>query len=226
MINGTVVALVIDNVDPDKMGRVKVKFPVDAEQAPESTWVRIAWPDAGKNRGMVMLPEKDSEVVIAFAYRTLEPYIMGSVYNGAADKPVYANEDGKDDHRWFLSRSGHKVDFSDESGKERIDVETGGKEVALALDDANKTLGATAEKNVTLEAKEGFSLKCKDLKIEASGTITIKGGQTGVFHGGTANTLTATTSQVWTAASVAIGGTGQSPAAAPATPPCKHPPTK
>ena len=57
MINGLVVGLVVDNVDPDRLGRVKVTFPVDAEDAPRSDWVRIAWPDAGKDRGTVMLPE-------------------------------------------------------------------------------------------------------------------------------------------------------------------------
>jgi hypothetical protein len=31
MINGVVVGIVIENQDPDKMHRVKVKFPVDAE---------------------------------------------------------------------------------------------------------------------------------------------------------------------------------------------------
>ncbi len=226
MINGSVTGIVIDNVDPDKMGRVKVKFPVDAQDAPESTWVRIAWPDAGNNRGMVMIPEKDTEVVVSYAARTLEPYILGSMYNGAADKPVYGNDDGKDDHRRYLSRSGHRVDFSDESGKERIDIETKAKEVTVAMDAANKILTTKSEKDATLEAKEKFSLKCKTLKIEASGTITIKGGKTGVFHGGTSNTIAAKTSQDWTAGNVSIDTPGQPPTAAPATPDCKHPPTK
>lgn len=226
MVNGFVTGIVIDNVDPDKMGRVKVKFPVDAEQAPESTWVRIAWPDAGKNRGMVMIPEKDTEVIVGYAYRTLEPYIVGSLYNGAADKPVYANDDGKDHHRRYLSRSGHRVDFGDEGGQEAIAVETGGKEVSTTLDDAQKTFTGKAEKNVSVEAKETISIKCKNLKIEASGSVTIKGGQTGVFHGGTSNTVAAKTSQTWTAGNVSIDTPGQSPKPVLATPAHKHPPTR
>ena len=43
-VNGAVVGIVVDNVDPDKMGRIKVKFPVDAESAPETTWVRMSTP--------------------------------------------------------------------------------------------------------------------------------------------------------------------------------------
>jgi uncharacterized protein involved in type VI secretion and phage assembly len=227
MINGLVVGLVIDNVDPDRLGRVKVKYPVDAEQAPESTWVRIATPDAGKNRGLVMLPETGTEVVVGFAYRTLEPYVMGAVYNGEADKPVYANEDGKDDHRRVLSRSGHRVDFSDEAGKERVDVETKAKEVTLALDAAEKVFTGKAEKNVTIEAKERLSIKCRDFKLEASGSVTIKNATTLVAHGGTSMTVTASSSQTWTAGSVSInGGNPAAPTAAPATPAHRHPPTK
>jgi uncharacterized protein involved in type VI secretion and phage assembly len=226
MMNGLVVGLVVENVDPDRLGRVKVKYPVDAEDAPQSTWVRIAWPDAGRDRGTVMLPEAGTEVVLGFAYRTLEPYVVGSVYNGAADRPVYANEDGNDDHRRFLSRSGHRVDFSDEAGSERIDVETKAREVTLALDAAGKVFTAKAEKNVSIEAKERFSIKCRDFRIEASGSVTIKGGQTGVFHGGTSNTIAARTSQTWTASSVVIGGGGASPTAAPDTPAHQHPPTR
>jgi len=227
MINGLVVGIVEDNVDPDKMGRIKVKYPVDAQDAPKSWWVRLSTPNAGENRGLVMLPEVGTEVVLSFAYRTLEPFIVGAVYNGAADKPVYANEDGKDHHRRYLSRSGHRLDFSDEGGSERIDLQTKGEEVKIALDSANKTASATTQKDIVIEAKERLSIKCKNLKLEASGTITIKGCKTLVVHGGTSDTWTAKTSQTWTAASVAInGGSPQSPTAAPATPEHKHPPTK
>ncbi|MFN7143834.1 MAG: phage baseplate assembly protein V, partial [Myxococcota bacterium] len=104
MINGIVVGIVVDNVDPDKMGRVKVNFPVDGETPPESTWVRMIWPMAGKLRGWVILPDVGTEVVVGYAYRTMSPYVLGAVYNGGDDKPkVYANEDGNDDHRRFWS---------------------------------------------------------------------------------------------------------------------------
>ena len=87
MINGVVVGLVVDNKDPEQMARVKVKYPVDAETPPESTWIRMMTPMAGKLRGMVMLPDIGTEVLVGFAYRTLTPYMVGALYNGGADKP-------------------------------------------------------------------------------------------------------------------------------------------
>jgi uncharacterized protein involved in type VI secretion and phage assembly len=52
---GVVVGLVTNNQDPDKWGRVKVKFPWLSDQD-ESNWARMATPMAGKSRGFYFLP--------------------------------------------------------------------------------------------------------------------------------------------------------------------------
>ena len=69
---------------------------------------------AGKNRGWVSIPEIGTEVVISFAYRSLQPYILGAVYNGGDDKPEpYKNDDGNNDKRVFWSRNDHMLIFDD-----------------------------------------------------------------------------------------------------------------
>ncbi|MEJ7603111.1 MAG: phage baseplate assembly protein V, partial [Kofleriaceae bacterium] len=53
-----VIALVTDNKDPSKLGRVKVKIPVlSAEDA--TWWAPIIMLGAGKNRGWFFIPEPD-----------------------------------------------------------------------------------------------------------------------------------------------------------------------
>ena len=175
MVNGVIVGLVVDNVDPDKQHRVKVKYPVDGETAPESTWVRILTPMGGKLRGLTILPEVGTEVVIGFAYRTLTPYVIGGVYNGAEDKPAYANEDGKNDHRRFWSRNSHWIDFDDTSGSERIELiaTSESKAIYQELHAAKKVLTTKVEKDFTVEAKATISLKCKDFEVDASMTVTM-----------------------------------------------------
>lgn len=171
MINGIVVGLVIDNKDPDQMARVKVKFPVDHESPPESTWVRMMWPMSGKKRGWVILPDIGTEVVIGFAFRTLTPYVLGGVYNGDADKPKpYANEDENDDHRRFWSRNSHWIDFDDTEGAERIELKSTSENNAIYQEAhaAQKVLTTKVDKNFIVEAKETISLKCMDFKLEAS----------------------------------------------------------
>jgi uncharacterized protein involved in type VI secretion and phage assembly len=57
---GVTIAIVTNNQDPKKMGRVKVKFPWLSEND-ESDWSRVVSPMAGKERGLFLLPEVDDE---------------------------------------------------------------------------------------------------------------------------------------------------------------------
>ena len=76
------IALVTDNKDPDKLGRVKVQYPTLGGQV-ESGWVRIVWGAAGKERGVVALPEVNDEVVVGFEHGDVRrPFVLGVLFNG------------------------------------------------------------------------------------------------------------------------------------------------
>ena len=87
MFNGTVVGVVKDNVDPEKMHRVLVEFPTEStDKKLESYWCRVSTPMAGKDRGLVIIPDIGTEVILAFAYKSNTPYVLGGVYNAKEDK--------------------------------------------------------------------------------------------------------------------------------------------
>ncbi|MDP1848453.1 MAG: VgrG-related protein [Solirubrobacteraceae bacterium] len=80
------IGLVTDNKDPDKLGRVKVKYPLLNDEV-ESGWARIAWGAAGKERGTVSLPHVNDEVAIGFEHGDVRrPVVLGALFNGV-DKP-------------------------------------------------------------------------------------------------------------------------------------------
>ncbi len=235
MINGLVVGVVVDNKDPDKMNRVRVKYPVDSDQEVESSWVRLMSPMAGGCRGLVMLPEIGTEVVLGFAYRTLTPYVLGAVYNGADDAPEnYHNNDGNNDKRVLWSRNDHLVIFDDTAGAEKVelaataptalDVKSG--PIWHSLDSAEKTVHTYADKHIILEAKETISVKCKDFKLKTSATVAVEAGQTAAFKSGSSTKIQSSSTQTYKAGKVDINPPG--PAATPGspkpTPPHKHPP--
>jgi len=77
-----VIGIVTSNDDPDKLGRVKVQYPVLGEKV-ESGWARTVHGAAGKERGTVSLPHVNDEVVIAFQQGDVRrPYVLGVVFNG------------------------------------------------------------------------------------------------------------------------------------------------
>ncbi|MEA2690829.1 MAG: hypothetical protein QOJ16_216 [Acidobacteriota bacterium] len=192
-IYGVVVGVVTNNQDPDKLGRVKVKFPwLSADH--ESNWARIACPMAGNDRGFFFLPEVDDEVLVAFEHGRVEfPYVVGALYNGK-DKPPGDNDDGKNNLRSLKSRSGHTLTLDDTDGKEKIRiVDAKGKE-SIVFDTAESTITITADKDLTIESKNGRlllkgakgieitsdggpgKLKVgKDLDVEGGGQVNVKG---------------------------------------------------
>ncbi|NOY28349.1 MAG: hypothetical protein GXP62_21020 [Oligoflexia bacterium] len=236
MINGAVVGIVIDNVDPDGMHRVKVKYPVDSGDELKSSWCRMMSPMAGKDRGLVILPDIDTEVVLMYAYRTMSPYVVGAVYNGADDTPEpYHNDDSNDDKRVFWSRNDHMLIFDDTAGAERVDF---GAQASTRLDVTSAPIYHTLESatmvineycagDTKLEAAKTLSLKCKDFKLTATKSVSLKAGQTANLKATTSAKITSGANQIYLAAMVDVnpGSPPADPEKASTLPTHKHPPT-
>src|SRR6185295_12846176 len=113
-VKGVAVALVTQNNDDEKLCRVKVRYPWH-DKPRESYWARLATPMAGKDRGLMLIPEVGDEVLVAFEREDLRfPCVLGALWNGQ-DKPPRdrANGDGKNDKRILQSRKKHYLLFDD-----------------------------------------------------------------------------------------------------------------
>ncbi|ELZ32516.1 phage-related baseplate assembly protein [Halogeometricum pallidum JCM 14848] len=187
-IRGVWAAVVTDNVDPEKLGRVKVTYPWrDAED--ESYWARLAVPMAGSERGTYFLPEVDDEVLVAFENGDIHyPYVLGALWNGK-DKPPEDNASESNDVRLVRSRSGHELVFDDTDGKSRLELTTAGGHT-LVLDDSD---GASS---ITLATNGGHTVALDDTPGSEAVTVTDKTGANSVV-------LDAVTSTV----EVSAGGT-------------------
>jgi uncharacterized protein involved in type VI secretion and phage assembly len=135
-VNGVITAVVVDNVDPENLGRVKVRLAGGGGPGGEGSevWARIATLMAGPNRGTWFIPDVNDEVLVAFEAGDLaRPYIIGALRN-ALDTPP-ATMDAGNSRKLIRSRSGLTVTLDDQSGHERIVVETPGGQ-KLTLEDA------------------------------------------------------------------------------------------
>jgi uncharacterized protein involved in type VI secretion and phage assembly len=236
MINGLVVGTVLDNNDPSGMHRVKVQYPVDSEEKLKSSWCRMCSPMAGKQRGLVILPDIDSEVVIAFAYRSMSPYVIGAVYNGKSDKPEpYRNDDQNNDKRVFWSRNDHMVIFDDTKGAEKVEVgaqastrlDVASAPIYQSMDSSKKTITVYCEQDSELEAVETISIKCTDFELETSATLTMEGKTSAVFKSGASASIDTSGNQTYTAGKVDVNPSApvSDPQSPLDTPPHSHPPT-
>ena len=78
-IFGVVVGIVTNNEDPEKLGRVKVRFPWLSDDN-ESHWARIATLRARLNVGTWFLPDVDDEVLVAFEHGDVRfPHVLGDL---------------------------------------------------------------------------------------------------------------------------------------------------
>ena len=103
------VAFVDGNLDPDKLGRVRIKYPWQSVSDVSSPWVRMATPFATNGGGVTFKPCNGDEVLINYEDGNIErPYIVGSLQS----KYVTDNWGSLSD-RVIQSKNGHSITFND-----------------------------------------------------------------------------------------------------------------
>ncbi len=181
------VATVINNSDPDNIGRVQVQFDWQKKYSKNTNWIRVQSPDAGgsgmENRGMVFVPEEGDQVMVGFEYGDPNrPYVMGSLFHGKNGK---GGDSGNRIHS-IITKSGLRLEFNDDSSNcgitlvdkngNQIHLKSSGNSIEII---ANEEISLTA-KNIKLNASQNVSVDAgKDLDVTVSGNSShmVKGDQ-------------------------------------------------
>ena len=166
-------AVVKDNSDPDKLGRVRVNF-IWQEDNLMSPWLRLVNVYAGSNMGFYFIPEVGDEVMVGFEGGNAEkPYVIGSMYHGK-NKPEPAWPDKNNSFKGILTKSKLKIEFDDE--KKTITIETPGGNIAVLSDDDKSILLQDQNQNKVELSSDGIVMdSMKDIKITSKSKITIDG---------------------------------------------------
>jgi uncharacterized protein involved in type VI secretion and phage assembly len=187
-VNGVMVATVTNNQDPDKLNRVKLKFPL-RENTHETSWVPITSLMSGNGKGTLFVPEVGDEVLVAFLLGNLnQPFVIGSLWN-TQDKPPVKDE--KNNLRKIHSREGHELIFDDTLNAGKVTLKTK-KGVKLEIDDNNDkiTLGTAGDtQSIVLTGGSSGAITIKagankitigssgDIQIESTKAINVKSTQ-------------------------------------------------
>jgi type VI secretion system secreted protein VgrG len=180
-VAGCLTATVVDNRDPEKIGRVQVKYRWQ-DEGQRTAWVRTIAPYAGNDRGMQFLPEIGDEVAIAFDRGDPErPFVLGALWSTAATPPA-----DNPNIKSIVTRSGNTVRLDDTAGKEVVEVYSATGTCLIRLDNKARTLTVHSEGDLALEAPNGqIRLVCKELleavsgdaAADVKGSATVKTGQ-------------------------------------------------
>lgn len=170
-VGGVVVGVVTNLNDPDKLGRVKVKYPwLDDTQ--ESDWARLAQPGAGNGRGLFLPPEVNDEVLIAFEQGDFNrPYVIGGLWNTKDKPPAAAVAEGKVTLRTLKTRAGHVIELGEDDGgnKGYILLKTATGRL-ITISDTDKQIQIKSDKHTLTLDDQGQAVK-----IESGGTLELKG---------------------------------------------------
>jgi uncharacterized protein involved in type VI secretion and phage assembly len=206
------VAVVVDNVDPDGLGRIKVKFPTLPGE-PQSFWMRQITPNGGAVGGFYALPEKGDEVIVSFLQGHQDyGVIVGQLWNGTTKPPKEAADgmpgsgktdtganwsrdrfnDGSgdiqnNDRRFWRTRAGHILCFDDTKGKESVQIWDGSHTRSIVLDmKESRILITNAKGDIHLRAKQDVFLEAgRDVKLRAARHIEGESGQKTQHKAGT-----------------------------------------
>jgi len=180
-IAGVVVAQVTNNDDPDKLGRVKLKFPWLSDTY-ESDWTRMTQFGAGPDSGAVFMPEVNDEVLVAFEFGDVRrPVVVGALYNGK-DKPRLGDglfDNGKVKRRGVVSRKGHRFVLFDDPGKSGIALITSDSAIKVSLNETKQEIHIVCKGKVRIEAQDDVSIK-SDKKVTIEGDQLEMTGKSGV----------------------------------------------
>jgi uncharacterized protein involved in type VI secretion and phage assembly len=182
--SGVCTAIVIDNVDPDNSGRVKVRLGQlsGAGEKGYETWARIATLMAGNNRGTWFIPDVKDEVLVAFEAGDMRrPYVIGALWNDANSPPETMDADNT--KKLLRSRNGVKITLDDQSGQESFLVETpGGQRLmlkdgpgAVEITDSNGNSVKLEASGVTVTASAKVTINASIIEVNA-GMCSVNAG--------------------------------------------------
>ncbi len=167
---GAAVGLVTNLADPEKQGRIKVRFPWLDDEA-ESHWCRISASQAGNSRGNFVRPEVGDEVLVMFERGDVhQPWVVGVLWNGKDAPPGPGNGDGKNDHKFFQSRAGHQMIFNDGADGGSITFHDGKQRLHTKIDVPGQHIHSTADSGyIKIEAPAGLvRMECKDFNLHST----------------------------------------------------------
>ena len=164
-------AVVTDNKDPEKLGRIRVRF-FWQESGFMSPWIRSVNPYSANGRGFYFIPEIGDEVLVEFEGGDAEkPYVVGSLYHGK-NKPHDAWPNNDNSIKGIVTKSNLRIEFDE--GKKVTTIDTPGGNKIVVSDDEQSILLYDQNDNKVELSPNGIVLNSPmDINISSEAKVII-----------------------------------------------------
>jgi uncharacterized protein involved in type VI secretion and phage assembly len=202
---GAYPALVLDIVDPENQGRVKVSLPWSPDSGGSSyqTWARVATLMAGNNQGSWFIPDVSVEVLVIFlGGDPRHPCVIGALWNGQDSPPQSMDSAGANNVKQICSRNAVTITLNDTQGSESLTLQTpGGQKIALQdgpgsilIQDSNGNSVQLDSSGITINSASQVTVSASQATVTAS-MVSVNAGMS-VFSGVTQHDTVITNSVV------------------------------
>lgn len=158
-------AEVLENYDPEELGRIRVQFQWQKTTGDKTPWIRQAGSSAGGGYGHYFVPEKGDQVLVGFEHGNPDrPYVIGSLYHGSAKPTGFPDKDNY--NKVIQTKSGNKIFLVDKPSSEEIKIENGHNSITLSLSGSG---------SIAISSSGDISLSGANITISAGGNLTLSG---------------------------------------------------
>lgn len=179
-------AEVINDKDPEKLGRLKVRYhwPVDNPQQAETDWVRLLTPYSGSGKGQLFKPEVGSQVLVDYQGGLAEqPFVLGNMFH-ANNKQGAKYSPDQNSMKGIQTAGGNKFVMTDTVGQQKILISNSNNKGTAVEVGFNGDGSITIKSNgpvtvlgssITLEAgdKGEIVMHAKNITMEAEELVRI-----------------------------------------------------
>ena len=169
---GVYPAIVTNIVDPDRQGRIELRFPTFGDDGDKDirAWATLCSPYADADQGLEIVPEVDSQVVVGFEAGDLRrPYVLGAAWHGSASQPRSPNT--ANNLRVLRSRGHSEIEFDDTRGAEKVSITTErGHRVVLDSGAMSITIHHLNGSEITLDTLGQISIRA-NMKVNVTAPL-------------------------------------------------------
>jgi len=215
-------AEVMDNKDPENIGRVQIRYLWDTEGNAHA-WARVLTPFAGSDHGAHFTPRIDDQVLVGCEHGNPSlPIVIGSLYH-SDNKPDFQTENGTEEVLVAKTASGSEIRVVEKQGSEQILITMPNGENLLRMEHKGpkifiessngtvevhaKTIQIKADDKIEIKADNKIEMSAKDISISATSKAEIEGQDIEATAGNKLSLAGSSSAELKSTATVKVSGT-------------------